>query len=162
MARTRHERCSAQNVRPPEATSAVDVEADIRYAPALVLGYHGGLGDPNNCDVEMTILPSPADPDVYHTRFGKPFRNPWPKMAALIAGDGHDITFHKGADDLQLHWDYPIVVGAWHGSSGGASNVTLTNETGLPIILRESSDSCDITTNGDVIDNGSNNTITKT
>jgi hypothetical protein len=162
MARTRHERCSAQNVRPPEATSVVDVEADIRYAPALVLGYHGGLGDPNNCDVEMTILSSPADPDVYHTRFGKTFRNPWPKMAALIAGDGHDITFHKGAEDLQLHWDYPIIVGAWHGSSGGASNVTLTNETGLPIILRESSDSCDITTNGDVIDNGSNNTITKT
>jgi hypothetical protein len=54
-----------------------------------------------------------------------------------------------------------IIVGSWCSSYSGASNVTLTNETGLPIILRESANGCDITTNGEVTDNGSNNTITR-
>ncbi len=88
------------------------------------------------------------------------------KQAAFIMGANHNITLRKGdgfSDDQGLY----IAVGGERKSVGSldkdenykASNNTIINETGLPIVLDDNTSGNKIITNGEVTDNGTGNII---
>jgi hypothetical protein len=138
--------------------------ADVRYAPALVLG-HWRSHDVSNVEVDLTIVPSPTPDVIEYQSAGNHFNsnkadNP-PFATAYISGSGHDVVLRKGAEDLQLDAPHHIVIGRnWH-ASRDARDITLENHTGQPILLKASAQNCDITTNGPVTDRGSGNEITR-
>jgi hypothetical protein len=145
-------------VRPVQGTTLSGVRANL--GP----GYGGALwirGAHSNVTGDLTILPSPTEEcpgggTVLHnetiTHYGMA------SDAALIGGEDHDLTFKQSAPDLQLPEPKPIIIGQWK-QADYADNVTLDNQTDLPVVLREDASDCDVTTDGLVQDRGFGNVI---
>jgi hypothetical protein len=68
------------------------------------------------------------------------------------------VVLKQDADDLGKP-DAPIVVGYQKFAQEPARDITLTNRTDQPVILRESAENCTVTSRSPVEDRGSNNDV---
>ncbi len=133
--------------------SGVEVKGsrgDAQYGPLMNILC---LNTAVPCDIELELMPTASDYTV--------------NCLAAIAGDGHKIKITK-YEGLTREKELPIMVGmvgpsANNGFSpmreGKSSNVTIDNQTGMPIILNNLTSSCYIITDGKVTDDGISNKI---
>lgn len=116
----------------------IDCRGDAKYGPLLYL-----FGDkPSNID--LTLLPDTSDRIVH--------------AIATICGPGHTVSL-KGSRDEER----PIMLGYMRPSAGEISlpisestavDITLTNETGMPVLVSEKAEDCIVTSNGPVTNEG--------
>lgn len=119
-------------------TTIVNSESDLLYGMFLVV--YGGKGR----NIDLTVVPS--DPDFLPVEIGTK------GQSALISGRGHKVILNAERE-LRIKNPPPIKV--------NGQKIKLRNETGIPIQLTNSSESCQILTNGDVTDQGTNNRVKK-
>ncbi len=132
----------------------VNCRADAALGAAFVVNYE------HNRDITADITIMPYE--------GKPYGGNGPGYAALITGSGHNITLRRG-EGLNLDQDIHIAVGGDRRSIGAlaedenhkAERVNLINETGLKVIIDDNASNNTIISNGEIVDNGTNNTTTK-
>ncbi len=129
------------------------------YADA-VFGFAYSVVTERHSNIEAEITFMPYD--------GEPYSGSGSKQAAFIIGSGHKLTFHKG-EGFVADPEMAIYIGGDRRNIGSlaedenypASNITLINETGLRIIIDDNATNINVTTNGEVVDNGTNSTITR-
>jgi hypothetical protein len=159
IAGSRFRNNSRRNLNAAPNTTIRNCEAGFRYGPGLLLG--AWCNHIRNVDAEVTLLPSetPASvrKQVYSVKGGDA-PNPWPFVAAGISGTGHDVVLKQEAEDLGKP-DAPIVVGFQKFAQEPARDITLTNRTDQPVILRESAENCTVKSRTPVEDRGSNNDV---
>jgi hypothetical protein len=133
--------------------------ADFKYSPGLLIGsWNKHI---QNVDAEVTLLPSQTDESItkqFYSYSKLPAANPWPFVAAGIAGEGHDVVLKPGAEDLGKP-EAPVVVGTNKFAEDSAQNVTLVNRTNQPVILRSDAENCTVESRSPVDDRGSNNDV---
>lgn len=114
----------------------------------LLYVYDGGV-----TNVEMALIPTESKTTVH--------------ALACITGDNHNITLTKYRN-LARGQMHPIKIGTTRPSANNGfspvgsmptSGVVLNNSTGMPVELNDDSSSCEITSNGLVLDKGKNNHI---
>jgi hypothetical protein len=151
---------SRRNLNAPSGTTIRNCEVGFRYGPGLLLG--AWCNPIENVDAEVTLLPSETPESVSKQNYSYqelPNANPWPFVAAGIAGEGHTVELRPGAENLGKP-EAPIIVGHYKWADDvPARDVTLTNRTDQPVILRESAENCTVESKGPVEDRGSNNTV---
>jgi hypothetical protein len=142
-------RNTAKNFAIPENSRVVNSQGDVRYCPLI------HIKDGSHSVFDLTVLPSPADVKQHRVTVRNDFG--FPKIAAILTGNGHKISL-KAEEDLKLGDNPPVIlVGI---DKRGANGVVLRNDTELPIKLNENTSNCRIMTRGRVIANeGSNNRI---
>ena len=88
---------------------------------------------------------------------------------ATIVGSNHNVTFTKWENQTRTQ-DHKILLGGTRPTAvnpfsplgtGSASGITLNNCTGMPIEVYSSVSASTVNSNGTVVNNGSNNTITQ-
>jgi hypothetical protein len=150
---------STVNLGAPPNTTIHNCEVGFRYGPGLLLGsWCNHIHDVN---AEVTLLPSETPDSVTKqklSRDGTKYANPWPFVAAGISGEGHNVVLEQEADDLGKP-DAPIVVGFQKIAQEPARDITLTNRTEQPVLLRESAQNCTVKSRSPVEDRGSNNDV---
>ncbi|MFI3293298.1 MAG: right-handed parallel beta-helix repeat-containing protein [Rikenellaceae bacterium] len=130
----------------------LNCRADVAFGAVFEVGYE------RNRDITADITVMPYD--------GEPYGENGQGHVAFIMGSGHNITLRRG-EGLSLDRDMYIAIGGDKRSIGSlaedencsASNITLVNETGSPIIIDDNAQNVNVTTNGDVKDDGVNSTI---
>ena len=128
-------------------TDVIASKGDASIGPLLYINK----GDA--CNVELTLLPDTSATIVH--------------AIACVIGSGHRITLLKDGENKR-----PKALGILLGTSRpsgsnpfspfgsvATSNVTLTNTTEMPVELAGNTSSCTVTSNGQVSNAGSNNTI---
>jgi hypothetical protein len=171
ISNTTYEKQTNRHIAPSSGDRFVNCRADMRYCPAVSISVGGG-SDPNNCEVDVTVLPSPtpdllryqAYPNSGYDHIGSgdrgPYeRGPFPFAAAMICGTKNQITLRKAQDDLKVEEPHPLIIGSHNWSSGGATNCTVENHLDQKVVLLESASNCTVRTNGPVDDRGQSNTI---
>ncbi len=132
----------------------INSRADAAFGPALRY-----VSDRDrNTQIDITIMP-------YE---GERFVGNGSKNLVHIFGSGHDITLRKG-EGLELDDEMYISIGGDSYTIGNlakqenykATDVTLVNETGYPILIDDNTSGVSIVTNGEVTDRGQNNTLKK-
>ena len=125
--------CGATNYNLPSGGKITGSSGNFAYAPLSDFRL-----SKSRQDIELTILPSPHAVGSHNV--------------ADILGSNHKIVFHRseGPIDTNLR---PIVV--------KDDNSTIRNETEYPIILESSASGNTVVSFGPVIDNGTNNKVTK-
>lgn len=132
-------------------------KGDAQYGP--LLSFHGNKTE--NCNVELELMPTVGNLNI--------------KRLAEINGTGHTITL-KNYQDVSRAENDTIVFGEsfWSDvhkyrypektpeSFSGAYNITLNNQTGMPVIFEELSASNRVNSNGVLLnDLGENNRFEK-
>jgi hypothetical protein len=149
-----------KNIAVPSNTTILATEADFKYSPAISLGCW--CNSVRDVEATLTLLPSETPESItkqFYSFEKLPAANPWPFIAAGITGEGHQVELKAASDDLGKP-DAPIVVGHYKWAADvPARNVTLTNRTAQPVILRSDAENCTIKSKGPVEDNGSNNDV---
>ncbi len=133
----------------------INCKVDAAFGPALGFAYDRI----SNVTADITIMP-------YE---GKAYGVNGSKHVAHIQGTGHNITFRKGEGLDPSNDDYYISIGGDRKSIGKlaedenslAKGLNFVNETGYKIVLDDNTSNNTIKTNGEVTDEGTNNTITK-
>jgi hypothetical protein len=169
-------RCTRRGIRMSSGGTLVNSSFDVRFSKAVAMG-----GNTSENTVDIEIVPSPTPPEITrHTNIKNQLADPIldyspvamaqegdDQSAAQICGVGHDVTLRTDSvealhsslsDPLQ---PMPILVGWVRHGKQKAEEITLRNETGLPVWLTDSASNCTIETNGSVEDNGSGNDITR-
>ena len=102
--------------------------------------------------VELTLIPNVATTTLH--------------AIATIGGDDHTVTLNKMGDRPQTH---SILVGTTRPAGANpfsplgttsTSNLDLTNNTGMPVVIGSTATSNTIVSNAAVTDNGSSNSVT--
>ncbi len=132
----------------------VNCRADAAFGPALRFVHDRD----RDSEIDITIMPYEGDK----------LSGNGSKHLAHIFGSGHNITLRKG-EGLKVEDDMTIAVGGDSYTIGNlakqenwkGNNITLVNETGYKVTLDDNTKDCNITSNGEVINEGTNNTITK-
>ncbi|MDW5290193.1 hypothetical protein [Formosa sp. PL04] len=121
-------------------------KGDAKFGP--LLSFHGNKTE--NCNVELELINTVSEYPV--------------KRLAEINGTGHNITI-KTYENLKRSQVAPIVFGESFWSDvhkyrqpnaspkafSGAYNITLINETGMPIEFKELSADCTVWSNGELL-----------
>ena len=127
-------------------------KADAQYGPFLSFPYSTS----KNCVVDIELMDTESDFP--------------PARLAEIVGSGHSITLKNYENKVRTN-ELPIVFGEStyaddklfrgydYADYAGTSGVTINNQTEMPIRLTNLAESCNVTTNGTVTDNGSSNNI---
>ncbi|MFB9057329.1 hypothetical protein ACFFU9_11325 [Mariniflexile ostreae] len=128
-------------------------KGDAKYGP--LLSFHNN--NTENCDIELELINTVGAYPV--------------KRLAEINGTGHKITLKNYKNEQRGH-SVPIVFGESFWSDvhayrqpntdpkafSGAYNITLTNETGMPIVFKALSANCKVISNGALLEDlGSDN-----
>ncbi|WP_430933834.1 hypothetical protein [Saccharicrinis sp. 156] len=131
-------------------------KGDAKYGPLLT--FQGNRAE--NCEVELELINTESKYPI--------------NRIAEINGKGHMITL-KNHKELKRTTGIPIVFGASFWSDvhryrkpdndpsefSGAYDITLINETGMPVVFEELSSGCNVVSNGKLLkDNGENNQLT--
>ncbi|MFI3301774.1 MAG: hypothetical protein SNH35_05015 [Rikenellaceae bacterium] len=133
----------------------INCRADAEFGPALRFVSNRD----RNSQIDLTIIPYEGE---------RKFSGNGSKHVAHIFGSGHNITLRRG-EGLKLKDDMYIAVGGDSrtiGNLGSDQNfigneITLSSDLGCPIVMDDNTKNGKITTNGEVVDNGVDNTITK-
>lgn len=124
-----------------------DSSADAKYGPALGFAYSSD----SYLSADITILDSSNGNNVSGS-------------LAYIGGNNHNITFRGNSDvaeGLQIDVTGPRdTVRRIGGDTLTASNGTINNLTGYPVVLGEDSSGMTVSSVGAVTDNGTDNTVT--
>lgn len=130
-----------------------DSKGDAKYGP--LISFHGN--NTENCNVELELINTVGEYPV--------------GRLAEINGTGHKIKL-KNHQNLKRSENASIVFGESFWSDvhkyrqpntnpeafSGAYNITLINETGMPIVFKELSKDCKVISNGELLkDSGTNN-----
>lgn len=109
--------------------------------------------------IELTVMP--PDPEILPPRkegarwetARRRYISPGRGRSASIRGRNHRITLRagEGLDIGSIREEAPVMV--------FGRDIEVRNETGIPILLAESSWNCRVVTNGKVTDNGRDNTV---
>jgi hypothetical protein len=147
----------------------VGCSGDVRYSETVE-----SAPNTNDSTVDLEIVPSPIPSEITRQILKNHYGNKTAiapegldQAAAEIAGARHDVRFHTASVEAlhsSLSEEYrpmPILVGFYRKGNKTAEEITLRNETGLPVWLTETASNCTIETNGPVKDNGSGNSITR-
>ncbi len=127
----------------------VNCRADATFGPALRY-----VSDRDrDTEIEITIIPYEGDKLVGNGS----------KHVAHIFGSDLNVTLRKG-EGLEVEEGMCIAVGGDSYTIGNlakqenykAVDVTIVNETGYPILIDDNATNVTVTTNGEVIDNGTN------
>lgn len=122
---------------------ASDCQGDATYGPLLYL-----IGEEPS-KVELTLLPETSDRTVH--------------AVATISGSGHRVSI-KGSRNAM----HPIMLGYRPPSAGeisapisegAADDITLVNETSMPIVVSTLAEDCTVTSDGTVRDSGKSTKI---
>ncbi len=136
-------------------SAIINCRADAEFGPALRY-----VNDRDrNTEIDLTITPYAGENK--HSGNGS-------KHLAHIFGSGHNVTLRRG-EGLKLEQDMVIAIGGDSYTIGNlarqenyrAANITLTNETGYPVVIDKNASNVKLTTNGEVTDNGTGSTIVK-
>ncbi len=133
----------------------INCRADAEFGPALRY-----VNDRDrNTEIDLTIMPYKGE---------NRYSGNGSKHLVHIFGGGHNVTLRRG-EGLKVEQDMVIAIGGDSYTIGNlakqeaykAPNITLTNETGYPVVIDKNASNVKVTTNGEVTDNGVNSTIVK-
>lgn len=126
----------------------VNSTGDASVGPLLFINSGG------SCDIDLTLKPDTSSITVH--------------AIACIVGSGHTISLKGDSTgtrplmhDIFLGTSRSSACNPWgaYGTSS-ASNITLTNTTGMPVELNSKAVSCTVSSDGTISDSGSYNTVT--